>query len=114
MAGWEKLSELVRREIIQRGEEGCAVNGFESRLALCGEDEERLMALYRDLSALEPGPDFAFVEPSDLAGIRALRPDASRASGDSVPALNEAAWRDKFLGAWSGRLSGCALGKPLE
>lgn len=114
MAGWEKLSGLVRREIIQRGEEGCAVDGFESRLALCGEDEEKLMALYGELSALAPRPDFPFNEPSDLAGIRALRPDEGRNRDGSVPELNESAWRDKFLGAWSGRLSGCALGKPLE
>lgn len=115
MAGWEKLNELIRMEIIQRGEEGCAIDGMEERRNACAGEEAALMALYRELCELAPVPDFPYVEPSDLAGIRALRPARASEAGDARgDGLSEAEWRDKFLGAWSGRLSGCALGKPLE
>jgi hypothetical protein len=55
--------------------------------------------------------DFPFLEPSDLEGIRALRPDGPRryeANHDGET------WRNKFYGSWLGRSIGCALGKPLE
>lgn len=113
MAGWENLSELMRKEIIQRGEEGCIVEGYEARRAACGDDENKLMALYGELRELAPSPDFPFDEPSDLAGIRALRPQSGQPDG-LAKTMTDAQWRDKFLGAWAGRLSGCALGKPLE
>ena len=55
--------------------------------------------------------DYAYREPSDLAGIQAARPKA--------PALKS--WkgtRKEFIGrvhgAWLGRLAGCMLGKPVE
>ena len=111
MAGWAGLDELVRMEIVQKREEGCDVGGYEDRRTACEGDERRLMELYGELSALEPEPDFPFDEPSDLEGIRALRPAGERSV---FKELGEERWRDKFLGAWLGRLSGCALGKPLE
>jgi len=102
-------------EIIQRREEGCIVDGFEERRSACGDDQEKLMEIYRELTALTPAPDFPFIEPSDLEGIRALRPAGSELDDKlRCTELGESDWRDKFLGAWSGRLSGCALGKPLE
>lgn len=115
MAGWESLSGLIRREIIQRREEGCIVDGFEERRSSCEEDDEKLMEIYRELIKLAPAPDFPCFEPSDLEGIRALRPAGSD-QDDEIRRreMGETEWRDRFLGAWSGRLSGCALGKPLE
>lgn len=111
MAGWDHMEHLVRMEIIERREEGCKVDGYEEERMACGEDEARLSELYDRLSQLQPEADFPYNEPSDLTGIRKLRPE-----GASIPAtdLSEEVWRDKFLGAWLGRLSGCALGKPVE
>jgi len=111
MAGWDDLQGLVRAELVQRTEEGCDTAGFAEKLEAAGSDEEKLTAVYRELSALEVRDDFPFAEPSDLPGIRALRPDGPRRL---QAALSEAEWRDKFYGAWLGRSAGCALGKPLE
>ncbi|HTE20289.1 MAG TPA: ADP-ribosylglycohydrolase family protein, partial [Armatimonadota bacterium] len=63
-------------------------------------------------AALPIRPEFPFDEPSDLEGIRALRP----ASAPALPPLRltDAELRDKAYGAWLGRVSGCLLGKPVE
>jgi len=111
LAGWDALHSIVRDEITQRREEGCDVAGAEEKLRAAGEDENKLMALYADLMALDVASDWPFVEPNDLEAIRAERPEGPR----RLPAsLSEAQWRDKFHGAWLGRSVGCALGKPLE
>lgn len=53
-----------------------------------------------------------FVEPSDLEGIRAQRP----ANRPNLPALSltPGELEDKVYGAWTGRATGCLLGKPVE
>ncbi len=111
MAVWTGLSGLIRMEIIQRREEGCNVDGFDELRVACGEEEGKLMKLYEELSRLAPSPDFPYDEPSELEAIRRLRPDGPRRLEASY---SEEQWRDRFRGAWLGRLSGCALGKPLE
>lgn len=111
MAGWDTLRDLVSMEIVQRREEGCNVEGFKKKWEEAGEDEQKLMTVYNDLMALNVEPEFPFEEPSELEEIRKLRPAGVRKYEVS---LDESKWRDKFHGAWLGRLSGCALGKPLE
>lgn len=111
MAGWDVLRSLVYAEITQREEEGCDVAGFRQKWEEAGDDERKLSGLYAELDALEVRADFPFREPSDLPGIRALRPAGPRRYSVEH---DERVWRDKFYGAWLGRLSGCALGKPLE
>lgn len=50
-------------------------------------------------------------EPSDLAGIRRLRPAGPR----RLPlTLTDEEIGDRLLGAWLGRCAGCALGAPVE
>jgi ADP-ribosylglycohydrolase len=111
MAGWDTLKNLVNMEIVQRREEGCNVEGFEQKWESAGDDEVKLMNVYHELSELSTEPDFPFEEPSELNEIRSLRTNGPR-SYNAV--LSEEQWLDKFQGAWLGRLSGCALGKPLE
>jgi ADP-ribosylglycohydrolase len=111
MAGWDSLKELVQLEIVQRREEGCNVEGFERKWETAGDDEQKLMDVYRQLSELNVSADFPYNEPSELPDIRRLRPEGPR---KYIAAFTEQTWRDKFYGAWLGRLSGCALGKPLE
>ncbi|MFD2613504.1 ADP-ribosylglycohydrolase family protein [Paenibacillus gansuensis] len=111
MAGWDQLQDLIRFEMIQRREEGCDVTGFEEKWAAAGTDKAALMSVYEELQTLETAADFPFQEPSGLEEIRALRPSGVRRYESD---LTEEQWRDKFYGAWLGRLAGCALGKPLE
>ncbi|MBI4976759.1 MAG: ADP-ribosylglycohydrolase family protein [Spirochaetes bacterium] len=61
--------------------------------------------------ALPVQKDYQFREPSDLAGIRAERPDGPRRINISLP---DDVLFDNVLGAWLGRCAGCLLGKPVE
>jgi hypothetical protein len=56
--------------------------------------------------------DYAFVEPSDLEGIRTLRP----ADTLDLPilSLSNMQLEEKLHGGWVGRAIGCLLGKPVE
>ncbi len=55
--------------------------------------------------------DYRYQEPSDLQGIRQLRPEGVRRYADPLP---EQAMRDRIEGAWLGRCIGCLLGKAAE
>ncbi|MHB1000457.1 MAG: ADP-ribosylglycohydrolase family protein [Armatimonadota bacterium] len=69
---------------------------------------ENLMVTIQSLPRVEGYPRS---EPSDLAGIQAVRPSAV-----DLPALSlsDDALLDKATGGWQGRASGCLLGKPAE
>ncbi|PYI57521.1 ADP-ribosylglycohydrolase family protein [Paenibacillus flagellatus] len=109
-----RLTSLIRLEIVQRREEGCDVAGFGERLdAAAGAGRDALMALYRELAELPVSPDFPFEEPSELEPIRRSRPEGRRSLEANVSS-DESAWKDKMYGAWLGRCAGCALGKPFE
>lgn len=114
MAGWGKLSELVRLEWTASQEEGKNMKGLERlelELEAAGDDEQRLMEIYRQLMDLPMASDFPFVEPNDLEAIRAERTAGSRIMSK---ARSDSEWKDRFYGAWLGRCAGCMLGKPLE
>lgn len=50
--------------------------------------------------------DYKYTEPSDLDGIKALRRE--------YRITNKKLLSDKILGAWTGRICGCMLGKTVE
>lgn len=54
--------------------------------------------------------DYAFDEPSDYAEILAARPEKRHALAKADPDT----MREKLWGAWTGRIAGCLLGKPVE
>ena len=109
MPGWTSLRNLVKEEMTQRSEEGCNVAGFQERWESALTNAQ-VMELYWELRKLRTKADFAYVEPSHLAGIRAARPAAGkRIKVDAGDAL-----MDRVHGAWLGRIAGCMLGKPVE
>ncbi|MCL2060967.1 MAG: ADP-ribosylglycohydrolase family protein, partial [Oscillospiraceae bacterium] len=57
-------------------------------------------------------PQYPYVEPSGYAEILAARPKNRKAAPTAPPPQGQL--RDKLAGAWSGRVSGCLLGKPVE
>jgi len=67
--------------------------------------------LFEMTSELPQRRGYPYVEPSDLAEIRALRPNEAPKRG-SLPDADTL--RDRVLGAWQGRVCGCLLGKPVE
>jgi hypothetical protein len=103
----------------QASEEGRDLTGVQAELdelSAEGADQtddfqQRVNDLMDRIQTLPRRPDYEFVEPSDLDGIRATRPDGPRQidlpHGDDVLA-------DKIHGAWLGRCAGCLLGKPVE
>jgi len=106
----------LREEIVQRREEGCspaALAEIEHEVAALpeGAPAEAINALYDRLDALVPEPTLAEEEPSDLAGIRAKRPDGPRRMRFDLGAEE---LEDRLLGAWLARAAGCELGKPVE
>jgi len=111
MAGWTDLKGLLQEEIQQRKEEGCNVTGFKERLDAAAQNPRQLNALYDELMALEGDKALDAKEPSDLAGIRALRPASAK---ERIGFAKAPIDKDLFRGAWIGRSCGCALGKPVE
>lgn len=107
--------QMIRAELVQRREEGCDVSALEPRVEQAFADEETdaavFMALYDQLTALEPEPSFPYEEPSGLEAIRALRPDGPRRMDLD---LDDKSLRDRIYGGWLGRAAGCSLGKPVE
>ena len=109
-------------------------DALENELTQCadeGMDVCSVAPIFRDAAALEPGSvksriadalfqwtqsapttaDYPYKEPSTLDEIRALRhpynPETVRNPSDSE-------LEEKIRGAWTGRICGCFLGKPLE
>jgi ADP-ribosylglycohydrolase len=107
----QELTGLLKDETAQRGEEGCRVAGWAARIERAGADIGRLHALYDELMALRPAANLAGAEPSDLTGIRRLRPRGPRRM---KARLSKASLRDRLRGAMLGRCAGCLLGKPVE
>ncbi len=58
----------------------------------------------------EQRSDYPYVEPSELSNIRALRKPYREFVFDG----SKAALESKILGAWTGRICGCMLGKTVE
>jgi len=104
----EYFTDLLKVEITQRREEGCDVAGFGGRLAQLS-TLDQAQELYDQLMALTPVT--SYVEPSDLKGIRAERPEGPR----RLPVeLSHDELSDRIRGGWLGRCAGCQLGRPVE
>ena len=109
MAGWTNLRNLIVEEIKQLAEEGRDVKGFQERIESAA-DDSHLMEIYYEMRRLPIKPDFPYVEPSHLAGIKAAKPNTSKHWSVKL----DDNLRDRIHGAWLGRIAGCMLGKPVE
>ncbi len=76
-----------------------------------GDFYARAMALMAQTPYLPRKSDYPFVEPSDLAGIQAARPEGGPLP--AAPKIDRSLY-NQIYGAWLGRCSGCLLGKPIE
>ena len=113
MAGWDSLRKLVEEEIEQKRSESCDTAGFIEKLENAGSDED-IMAVYRELELLHPGPDYPYIEPDDFDAIMAQTPGnrleiAQRIKKDAA-CIPDDIMLDYFKGAWLSRCIGCALG----
>jgi len=117
LAGWEPAPGLIKLEAKQLIEEGRDPDWIKDTLGAVDlsetapPDPAALSNLWRRLQEAPQRAGFAFLEPSDLAAIRAERPPATRQF--PLP-YGESELSNRMLGAWLGRCCGCALGKPVE
>lgn len=113
MDPWSDPRVLLEAEINQRAEEGAEVEEVRAEFARLGSPPaaDEVEALWRRLEALPGSAGLAAREPSDLEGIRRLRPAAPALARR---ALGEEELADRVLGAWLGRCAGCLTGKPVE
>ena len=114
--GWESPLALLQMEVVQREYEGHRVSqGLKERIAALDDERDAMNfeaanTLYGALDELPKDPEFPYVQPNDLEGIRRERPEGPRQLGT----VADADLLDRFHAAWTGRAAGCALGKPVE
>jgi len=106
------------RELEEEGREASRLKRRAEQLAALGderlalpENQVRAAALLDAAQRLPMRKGYEFDEPSDLEGIRRLRPSGPRRFSKR---LTDAALLDRITGAWLGRCVGCLLGKPCE
>lgn len=117
MAGATSTLHLLKEEFIQRADEGCLIPpALRRQFEALDQKRDRWRTaladpIYDTLMRLPVDDALAAREPNDLATIRTLAPSAP-----ALPAWSpdDATLLDRLHGAWLGRATGCALGKPVE
>lgn len=115
MHEWELFSEGLPYEYRQCEDEGKDISEYKklfsdvSELRRSSHKEKLADALFGITLTCRQRADYAYNEPSDLEGIKALRQ-----SGGFVFVSPGEPDENKIRGAWVGRICGCLLGKPLE
>lgn len=72
--------------------------------------DETARALAAQMQKAPIRADYPYMEPSDYEGILSARPAKRHVFSKPDPDT----MYDKILGAWTGRIAGCLLGKPVE
>ena len=119
MPGYDNWNDYLKEGFKQAREEGreeAAIAELEPQIeAALSEaqngDDSRAASLLEQLLSIPVSTQFPFNEPSDLESIKALRANGVRRFEKS---WSDDELLDKLHGAWLGRTSGCALGKPIE
>ena len=117
MSQWNNPYALLVQEFTQRRDEGAVIpKALRDGLVRLDPvvdawNEPAIAALAIELAAIPSDPVLAAAEPNDLAAIRALRPAGPRSLQWNP---SDAQLLDRLHGAWTGRATGCALGKPVE
>ena len=109
----------LRTEQRQLVDEGCNTHSVRAEFdRLLSSDvsedaafQDAVDALLDKTISLPTRSDYPHVEPSNLEGIRAQRPDGPRELTNEIP---DSSRKDHISGAWLGRCAGCLLGKPIE
>ena len=111
---WESYSSALMTEYRQSMEEGLDIEAYKDIFAAVaklpkGEIKKQFGdVLFNVVYQAKQQEGYKYEEPSDLAGIRALR-KPHKIDKTTVEGLE-----DKIRGAWYGRICGCMLGKTVE
>lgn len=112
---WEFYSSAILDEYQQSIEEGLDIEVYKdvfTAVAHLPKDEIKKKfgdILFEVVINAGQKEGYKYIEPSDLAGIKALRREYN------IPMqVDEKTLKDKIHGAWMGRICGCMLGKTVE
>ena len=113
---WESYQRELMTEYRQSIEEGLDIEAYKDLFEVAsklpdGETREKIANAIFDLvynAKIKEG--YAYNEPSDLEGIKALRQKFKLPKKN----LGKRELEKKIHGAWMGRVAGCLLGKPVE
>ena len=114
---WEVYSKQLKIEYKQSIEEGLDIEEYKDVIMAVanmpdGNDKEAMAnVIFHIIANAKTKEGYAYVEPSDLEGIKAKRVPHTYAKRD-IPTGDALA--EKIAGAWYGRICGCLLGKPVE
>lgn len=110
---WMRYAPSLLTEWQQLWDEGLDVGGYQERcreIAQRADDAEAdAQALFEQMAKAPLRPDYPYLEPSDYREILRCLPAPA-----ALPGLDGSKLGDKIAGAWTGRIAGCLLGKPLE
>lgn len=116
---WLKPSSGLEFELMQATEEGRDVRFLEERVKNVLEmdesnpEKQKLAGeIYDEVQKTPIKKDWKYFEPSNLAEIKASRPEQKTSLNNNAPTHIDSF--DKVYGAWLGRCAGCLLGKPIE
>ena len=110
---WIKLAPHMRDEFDECLLEGLDVEDLRDACEGAPEtgDEDAAREIYDRMHRRPTSPEFTFEEPSSYPEIAAASPglpDTPRVD------LTDGELLDRLEGAWTGRVAGCLLGKPVE
>jgi len=92
--------------------QGYETRGLDEKLRTLPDSYDALLGFALELTKIPKRSDFPYVEPFDLAAIKAARPDRRKDTAAVTPSDLEL--RGKVAGGVYGQLVGLVLGKPLE
>lgn len=114
--GFNGYPSDLMKEYVQSVEEGLDVEKYKGLFEAVsqlenGEHKSRLSDVLFDMVLnADIRKDYKYNEPSELEEIKALR----KPHGFDAVLPDRETLRKKLLGAWTGRVCGCLLGKPVE
>ncbi len=115
-AEWIEYCRKIELEYKQSIEEGLDIEQYKdlflavSKMPGSKEKDDIADALFNIISNAEIREGYEYNEPSELDEIKALR-DGFEVKGE---APDTDTLKKKIEGAWTGRICGCLLGKPVE
>src|SRR4051812_23246805 len=103
------LRSLLLQTIVAKERQGHVCDGLAEAVRNAPASYDALDVLARSIADAPLRPDWTWVEPDDLAAIRAECP-----AWPTAVAVDPTAIRARVAGAFLAAVCGCILGKPLE
>ena len=107
-APYDVLREQLRIMLRDKTDQGRDVDGLAERVDAVPDDYQAIADLAAVIDAAPARPDWPYVEPSDLAGIRAER------TGTDLAPVTVADAAQRAEAGFLASVAGCVLGKPVE